>query len=120
MSKQRGIGFLGVLIWGAVLGGAYYGLSVAPVFFDNMGFKQDARAVCNDWISRMVTDPKELDRRMHVKAHDIGIDPKDFKVTIEASEASVSISCEYRRVWKLLFTDKAYARRFAWTVTQKR
>ena len=120
MRTQRGLSLLSIIIWGVILGGLYYGFSVAPLFFDNLGFKQDARAVGNDWMSRMVTDPRELDRRIRVKAKEVGIDPKELKVSIDAVEGRVTISCEYRRVWKLLFTDKVYARRFSWTVEQVR
>jgi hypothetical protein len=119
-SRQRGLSFLGFLFWCGAIGGIYYGSSIVPIFVDDYLLKNEARGVANEWLGRVVFDPAVLERRVREKALAQGIDPKTIDLKIVAEEGKCSISVAYRRVWKLRFTEKAYARKFAWVVKQER
>ena len=118
MKHQRGLGILGAIILLGMAGGAYYGASVIPVYVDNLSLKQDARGIGNEWLSKSVVNPAELDRRMRDKAKAIGAE--ELELNIITTDSSATFTVRYKRVWKLMFTNKAYAKRFSWTVRQSR
>jgi hypothetical protein len=122
-SRQRGIGFIGLVFWLGLIGGAYVGISYFPVFTDDYRLKNVARGACNDYLARSVITAGQLEEIFIRKVERESLAELKPQVHAEVDERDFTwaqINVTYTRPWNLLLTKKTYTKAIKWTVRSQR
>ena len=113
-APTRGASFFSTLLLLAAAGGAYYGISILPMYSDQLDLRGDARTKAAQIMAQSATI-ESAKQDLLDSAKRLGIDLHRGDIDIQVAGGRCVIKVSYVAYWKLKFTNEKRQRRMNFT-----